>query len=76
MISKNLPKGLVLALIVVIIAVTLLATPECTVERQALQFDIDRYHEDLDPETCYALLEQINDHNQKCDGAINVLDCG
>ncbi len=60
----------------VIALATIFATPPCYVETQALQFDIDRYYETMDPETCEILLHRIIEHNEQCNDSIEILDCG
>lgn len=74
---KNPPKGVILVLVAIVAGVAILATPQCVVQHQALQFDIDRYMETMDPETCQIVLEQIESYNAQCQGdVIEILDCG
>ncbi len=70
------PRKLILALVAVVVVVVILATPQCSVQYQALQFDIDRYHESPDPEICEIILEQIDSYNDQCGGQVEILDCG
>lgn len=63
-------------LVVAVAGLTILLTPECVVEQRALDFDIEQYHESLDPETCYILLERIESYNLQCGGDMEILDCG
>lgn len=70
------PKKLILALVAVVAIVVILATPQCSVQHQALQFDIEQYRESLDPEICEIILEQIEAYNEQCGGSVEILDCG
>ena len=67
---------MILGLVAFVVAMVILLTPECSVESQALLFDIDRYYESMDPEICEIILERIESHNIQCEGEIEILDCG
>ena len=70
------PKKIILALVAAVAIVVILATPQCSVQHQALQFDIGQYQESLDPELCEIILEQIESYNEQCGGSVEILDCG
>ena len=74
--KKQIPKKLILILVTAIVGLIILFTPQCSVDRQALSFDIERYMESPDTEICDMLVQRIQAYNQQCNGDMVAPICG
>lgn len=52
----------------------IILTPQCSVDRQTLIFDIEQYVESPDPDTCAKILARIMSYNDECQDSM-ALDC-
>ena len=62
--------------ILIVILIVLFTNDSCNVERILILDDVSSYEQSLDPEFCEIIVEKIDVFNNKCEPAIEILDCG
>lgn len=48
----------------------------CGIRHMMINISLEDYEQTLDPESCEALVEQIDLFNEGCEPEIEILDCG
>ncbi len=62
--------------ILIVVLFVLFTNDSCNFERILILDDVSSYEQSLDPEFCEIVVEHIDVFNNKCEPAIEILDCG
>jgi len=62
--------------LLIVILFVLFTNDSCNFERILILDDVSSYEQSLDPEFCEIIVEKIDVFNNKCEPAIEILDCG